>query len=72
LFVVENPAGNSKFHFVIFYPRFLTITGFYVEYFTGQLPKSSESGKSIIALFPTAIIGTINFYLYVTTVNSYR
>jgi hypothetical protein len=45
------------------------MTGFYVENLTGHAPKSSTSGKSIIALLPTAIIGTINFYLSVTTIN---
>jgi len=47
------------------------ITGFSVLNFTGHGPKSSTSGKSIIALFPMAIIGTINFYLSVTTISSY-
>lgn len=67
----ENPFGSYKFHFVVFSPKFLIMTGFSDENFTGQAPKSRISGKSIIALFPTATIGTINFYLSVTTISSY-
>jgi len=42
-----------------------------VAYLTAQFPKSKTSGKSIIALFPMALIGTIkNFSLSLIIYNS--
>lgn len=66
----SNPAGNYNNHLLVFSPRFLIITGFSVTYLTGAFSKSKLSGKSIIALLPTALIGTMNFSLSVSTIKS--